>query len=495
MQRVLGMIGQAVKFLGSAHMRWCALGLTAILFLFAHAPHTRLLTDAAAYSAISRAMADTGDYLNLRLGDQPYYNKPPLQFWLAALSIQVLGPTVVAVTLFSRLFALGCVFLTAWLGRRLYNVYVGWIAGLALTTTYIFFRGSATFRLDSALTFGILLSFCAYLSAPKKWAPPVFFLGIAIGILSKGPPALLPLLVVPFHAFFDSERAAWSKQQIRRWAAWSPLLLLPFFWWLYLLIVDGTQPFDILFDDLVRGKTKSISGIKSFWINYIQLAFLKYYWPWLPFALWGGWILIKELRYPEPGANRRASAALILAWIGIATLSCAFKNAQYPRYVFFALPAVSVLTGLGLMRVVGEKRFFWLQGGIAAFAIAGALIIACLSPFDALPDNSRYYAIKEILDGRLLPHAPLSMIKLKPGHDGNEAELSKAERSTSLFFFDRPLQLISLDEAREAATKERLTVLLRTNELDKVKASLPLEVLFSGPYHVVVEVARQAPAS
>lgn len=492
---MLSMIGHFIKFLGSARMRWCALGLTATLFLFAHAPHTRLLTDAAAYSAISRAMADTGDYLNLRLGDQPYYNKPPLQFWLAALSIQLLGPTVVAVTLFSRLFALGCVFLTAWLGRRLYNVYVGWVAGLALTTSYIFFRGSATFRLDSALTFGILLSFCAYLSAAKKWAPPVFFLGIAIGILSKGPPALLPLLVVPFHAYFDSDRATWNKPQILRWAAWSPLLLLPFCWWLYLLLADGTQPFDILFDDLVRAKVKQISGIESFWINYIQLAFLKYYWPWLPFALWGGWILIKEFRRPEPSTNRRASAALILAWIGIATLSCAFKNAQYPRYVFFALPAVSILTGRGLMRLMGERCFEWLQGTIAAFAVVGAFTIACFGPFDPLPDNARYYAIKEILDERLPPRAPLPMIKLKPGRDGNEVELSKAERSTSLFFFDRPLRLITLDEARQAAAKDRLTLLLRSNEVEKVKASLPLEILFSGPYHVVVDMPRRAPAN
>jgi hypothetical protein len=143
---------------------------------------------------------------------------------------------------------------------------------------------------------------------------------------------------------------------------------------------------------------------------------------------------------------------------------------------------------------VSEQRFEWLQGGVAAFVTVGAFAIACFSPFDPLPDNARYYAIKEILDRRLPPRAPLPMIKLKPGRDGNEVELSKAERSTAIFFFDRQLQLISLEEARQAAAKNRLTLFLRTNEVDKIKASLPLEVLFNGPYHAVVEVARQAPA-
>jgi len=483
------------KFFGSPRLRWWVLGLAAVLFLFAQASHTRLLTDAATYAAIARAMADSGDYLHLHLGDDPYYNKPPLQFWLAALAMRAFGPTVVAATLFSRLFALGCVFLTAWLGRRLYGVYVGWVAGLALTTSYIFFRGSSTFRLDSGLTFGILLSFCAYLSAARKWAPPVFFLGIGIAVLSKGPPGLLPLFVVPLHAGFDADRGVWNREQIIRWAAWSPLLLLPFSWWLYLFLADGMRPFHALFDDLIRAKTNRLPPWKSFWLNYIQLAFFKYYWMWLPFALLGGWMAVKEIRRPPVDGSLRASAALLLGWIGVVIASCAFKNAQYPRYVFFALPAVSILTGRGVMRLLGEKRFVWLQAAVGSLAAVSALIIACYGALEPLPDNERYYAMKEILDGRMQPRAPLAMIKLKPGPDGIGVELSRGERGTAIFFFNRKLRLMTIDEARAAAAQERLTLFLRISELDHIRSSLPLEVLFTGPSHVLAEVPRRPSAA
>ena len=484
----LSVIKNVIQFLGSERMRWLALALTALLFLFTRAPSTRLTTDPVLYAAIARTMADSGDYFNLKLGEEPYYKKPPLQFWLAAASIKTLGPNVLAVSLFSRIFGLGCVLLTAWLGTRLYGPGVGWIAGLALTTTYIFFRGSGTFRLDSGMTFGILLAIYGYFSSSKKWGPPVFFLGVATAVLSKGLPGVLPLLIVPAHAFFSSKPESSSRRA--RWIAWSPLLLLPLSWWIYLLLADGAQPFHVLIDDLMKSNMGAPSRLHAFWRNYIELAFLNYYWPWLPFALIGTWLVVSELRRPEKESGRRASAALIVAWIAVAMVSSGLKNAQYPRYVFFALPAVSILTARGFMRLMGEKYLGWLQGSVGALAIAAAFIIACFSSTKVLRSNEQYYAIKQLLDGRLAPKSPVPMLKLKSKH-GGKIQLSNTEKSVALFFFARPVKLISVDEIRDASARERVTFLMRKDELREISSVLPLERLFRGPDQLVVEVPRQ----
>jgi len=484
----LSIIKDVIKFLGSERMRWLALTLTALLFLFTRAPSTRLTTDPVLYAAIARSMADSGDYLNLKLGEEPYYKKPPLQFWLAAASIKTLGPNVLAVSLFSRLFGLGCVLLTAWLGTRLYGPRVGWIAGLALTTTYIFFRGSGTFRLDSGLTFGILLAIYGYFSSSKRWGPPVFFLGVATAVLSKGLPGVLPLLIVPAHAFFSSRSDLPSRRGA--WMAWSPLLLIPLSWWIYLLLADGAQPFHVLIDDLMKRNPGAPSRLHAFWRNYIELAFLNYYWPWLPFALFGTWIVVSELRRPEKESGRRASAALIVAWIAVAMVSSGLKNAQYPRYVFFALPAVSILTARGFIPLVGEKYLGWLQGSVAALAIAAAFIIACFSSMKVLKTNEQYYAIKQLLDGRLAPKSPVPMLKLKLDRGGT-VQLSNTEKSAAIFFFARPVKLVSIDEIREASVKDRVTFLVRKDEIREISSVLPLERLFRGPDHLVAEVPRQ----
>lgn len=484
----LSTIKDVIKFLGSERMRWLALTLTALLFLFARAPSTRLTTDPVLYAAIARTMADSGDYLNLKLGEEPYYKKPPLQFWLAAASIKTLGPNVLAVSLFSRLFGLGCVLLTAWLGTRLYGPKVGWIAGLALTTTYIFFRGTGTFRLDSGLTFGILLAIYGYFSSSKNWGSPVFFLGVAIAILSKGLPGVLPLLVVPAHAFFSSRVGSSSPRAA--WIAWSPLLLIPLSWWIYLLWADGAQPFHVLIDDLMKSNMGAPSRLHAFWRNYIELAFLNYYWPWLPFALFGTWLVVGELRDPEKESGRRASAALIVAWIAVAMVGSGLKNAQYPRYVFFALPAVSIITARGFVRFIGERYLGWLQGSVAALAIAAAFIMACFSSTKVLKTNDQYYAIKQLLDGRLAPKSPVPMLKLKLKR-GGAVQLSNTEKSAAIFFFARPVKLVSVDEIRDASVKDRVTFLVKKDEIREISSLLPLERLFRGPDHLLAEVARQ----
>ena len=480
----------ALQFLGSERMAWYVLGLVAFLSMFAQAPRTRLTADPVLYAAIARAMAESGDYLNLKVGDEPYYKKPPLQFWLAAAMIKIFGPTVLSVSLFSRIFGLGCVFLTVWLAYRLYGPSVAWMAGLALTTTYIFVRGSATFRLDSALTFGILLALAAYFSKPKLWAAPVFYFGVCVAVLSKGPPGVLPLLIAPVHALFARESSA-SPKRSGLWLASAALLLIPLGWWVYLVIADGTQPLEALYDDLIRKKPGTPSRIYSFWTNYILLPFLTYYWPWLPFALLGAWISLKELVKAPVSNNDRASAALLLAWIGIFLLTGAIKSAQYPRYIFFALPAVSIMTARGFIKLGGDKHLEQIRGVVGGLAIMTAILIACLAPTAQLNSNQEFHAMSEILDNRLPAKTPVPMLKIKMSSRYNQVQLTPAEKSAAVFFFNRELRLVSLDEVSAASINDRITLLFRNSETAQIQRALPLEILFNGEEYSVGEVPRQ----
>jgi 4-amino-4-deoxy-L-arabinose transferase-like glycosyltransferase len=485
----LSILHNVLQFLGGERLAWYILGLAAFLLMFAQAPRTRLTVDPVVYAAIARTMADSGDYLNLKLGDEPYYKKPPLQFWLAAATTKLFGPTVLPVTLFSRIFGLGCVFLTVWLAHRLYGASVAWMAGLALTTTYIFVRGSATFRLDSALTFGILLALAAYLSSPKAWATPIFYLGVGVAVLSKGPPGLLPLLVAPIHAWFTADSSAAPKRW-RVWLAWAPLLLIPLGWWVYLLTSDGLHPFKVLFDDLLRTKPEAHSRLYGFWMNYVGLAFLSYYWPWLPFALVGARQSLKDLIKSPVNKNARSSAVLLLAWIGIASLSAAIKSAQYPRYVFFMLPAVSIMTARGFIKLGGDKYLEQIRGIVGILAIMAAFLIAGLAATAPLGPNEQFYAIAEIINNRLPPKAPLAMLKLKVDRNQSQPKLSPAEKATAIFFFDRQLRLVSIDELRAASIRQRMTLLVRNDEITRALRELPMEILFNSAEYAVAEVPR-----
>ena len=473
--------------LNTPRIRWAVLGFAAVLLLFAQSSRTKLTTDPVVYAAIAKTMADSGNYgaLALKLGDEPYYNKPPLLFWLSAFAIKIFGSTVFAVTLFSRIFGLACVFLTALLGSRLYDAKVGWAAGLILATTHLFFRSSATFRLESGLTFGILLSLYGYLNGERRWGPPLFYLGTCIAVLTKGIPGFLPLLTAPMHAFLSIPLRLWYKGVVR-WLLWSPLLILPVLWWIHLVKTDGEVPLNMLLADLARTKGNHLSRIAEFWTICV-VGFVKTYWPWLPFAVTGLWLSIQDLRNPQRERSARASAGFLLGWIAIVFVTSALKNAQYLRYIFIALPAISIMAAVALVHITPEKLFNCFAGIVALATLLAAVGIACFA--SGVPSElTQYQTMGQILNERLPARSPVSIIKMV--QDNAAPELALHEKARALFFFGRSARLVSVDEVKRAPIGDRPTLLVKANDCSRLKALLPLEVLFAGSTYCLLETVR-----
>src|SRR4029078_4586353 len=230
-------------------IQWIILLIASITVLFINAQKS-LSGDALLYADEARLMAATGDYATLRFG-QEINHHGPLLFWLTAISIKILGFTPFSATLVSRLFGIGCIILTGILGSHLYGKNTGWFAALALATCYTFVRNTATLRMDSALTFGVLLAMLGYYRAEKSWGPPVFFAGIGLAVLAKSVPGFLPLFLAPLHAIFAGRFHLPWKKPARRWLYWSPLVLLPLLWWGYLVSQYGGGWFSAYREDFL----------------------------------------------------------------------------------------------------------------------------------------------------------------------------------------------------------------------------------------------------
>ena len=452
---------------------------------FAYPNDVRLSTDPIIYSSISRTVADSGDYGSLRIGDVPYYRKPPLLFWLSALAIKIFGAIPFAVTLFPRLFGLASVFVTGWLGRLLYGEKVGWVSAFVLMTTYIFVSPSTTFRLDSALVFAITLSMVAYLKGEQKWGPPIFYIGIIIGVLTKGPPGILPLVLAPLHALLSGSTLP-IKKRLLRWLVWSPLLFIPLAWWGYLIWKDGFLPVTVLMGDMVRSKASGLPRFRAIWNVYV-LGFLFDYWPWLPFTLVGGWLVYRDAFRVKLTAGERASAALLFAWIGITFAGCAIKNAQYFRYVLLAIPAFSILAAAAVVRFAGNWFLDWVPKAMTPLALTAAVVLACLPVVTREGEEEQYSAIAQILDQRYPPTTPVPLIasKTRLGDDPNRY---RPDRARSLFFFNRWPRLMSIEEVKTEAAQKRFTLLVRTADYERVVAVLPVQPLIIAKSFVLAEI-------
>ncbi len=467
-------------------VRWAIL-ITAVFFLlFAHANQARIYSDAIRYSGEARAMADSGEYATLRFGQEPNHHGP-LLFWLSAFAIKTLGPTPFAATLFSRLFGVGCVVMTAWLGSYLFGEKIGWISALALATNYTFFRNTTTLRMDSGLTFGVLLALAGYLRGERRWGPPLFYGGIAVAVLAKSIPGLLPLFLAPFHAILARQFYwPWRKPSIR-WLCWSPLLLVPLAWWGYLSMHYGTAVFSSIVADFQESSHADISRLYQFFEIYV-FGFGLSYILWLPFALVGTRMALRGAFDSKTETGKRAVLGLLLGWIGIVFLSGGLKPGEYERYLMPALPAISIMSAMAVVHILRDRIPAWLPGTVAALTVAAAIGMTCLPVSAKFGERQRMAAMEEILYRRLVPHSPVPIIRTTTMSKGKNPPGFWADQGRCRFFFGRDSRPTTIAEAREAAARGRFAAIVPKADYPVVADQLKLAPLIETDFWVLVEV-------
>jgi len=154
--------------------------------------------DEAWYAEIAKNILKTGNWFLLQWNGLPYFDHPPLAFWLMAFSFKILGVNEFATRLPSALAGIGSVFLIFLLGRKLFNQKTGFWSGIILTTVPWFWLRSREGNLDIVLVFFMILSIWLA-EKTKDNLKAFFFLPIAFGfaLLTKTVIAfgLLPVIV------------------------------------------------------------------------------------------------------------------------------------------------------------------------------------------------------------------------------------------------------------------------------------------------------------
>src|SRR5262249_11346759 len=136
-----------------------------ILILAFNFGSRRLLTnDDTRFPVMARDVLSHGNWLVPALQDgRPHLQKPPLVVWLMVLaSWPAAAVSVTTALLPSLLEAVGVVFLTYWIGRRLFGRDVGIVAGLVTVTTVGVFSFAHSAMPDMALLCALTGAMAAY---------------------------------------------------------------------------------------------------------------------------------------------------------------------------------------------------------------------------------------------------------------------------------------------------------------------------------------------
>ncbi|MDO1449968.1 glycosyltransferase family 39 protein [Rhodocytophaga aerolata] len=342
--------------------------------------------DASQYASMAREMLETGNYLQLYNRYQDYLDKPPLLFWLSALSFKLFGISNFAYKLPAFLFSLIGTYATYRLAKLFYGKETGYIAALLLASCQAFFLFNHDVRTDTNLTGAVILAIwqLAEFNRSGKIGNLILgFTGVALAMLAKGPIGLMvPVLAFATDFIIKRQWSSFFKWQWLLGIVWVGLLLLPMCIGLY-------QQFDLHPEKVMYGQTGT-SGLKFFfwtqsfgrltgenvWKNNADIFFFMhtFLWSFLPWSLLFIAGLFKDTKELFKKKFRLTSNEEAITWGGFIFPYIALSTSKYqlPHYIFVLYPLAAIIAAKYVYRLLAQKesvKAFVVWKNIQLFAI------------------------------------------------------------------------------------------------------------------------------
>ncbi len=343
------------------------------------------------YAEIARKLLESGDWITL-FHDYgvPFWAKPPLSSWLSASGMALFGVNGFGARLPILLLSLGLVGLVINLANTRRQEGLSAASALILLTGVLFYIASATVMTDMALAFGTTLSMVAFWQALKppdgqKWKY-LFFVGLAIGVLGKGPIALIlagfPLFL--WTVIGKRFKEVWQKLP---WISGTLLMLAIAAPWHILaeLKTPGFLNYYIVGEHFNRFFVKSWTGDLYGYAHAEPIGFIWFFWlvATLPWSLWLIGILSSRAReWRTLFTSEDGWVLYLLLWALSPLLIFTFSRNIIWTYPLPGIPPFALLLGNFLMPLLTTslwlRRTFLVSVAIAPLAM---LVVTFYSHF------------------------------------------------------------------------------------------------------------------
>jgi 4-amino-4-deoxy-L-arabinose transferase-like glycosyltransferase len=351
-----------------------------------------LMDDVDAVQAeIARTMLTSGDWVTARLDGVPYLEKPPLLYWMTAISFEIFGVHDWASRIPVALSAIGLCGVTFGFGAWAFGRRAGFFAGLCMSTCVGLWLFTRILLPDAMLTLFIALALWAFLRAidddekhPRFWAAALAA-SLAGGLLLKSLIGVVfPIGAILVYVLLTRQVFSWQMWKRLRPVSGTLIILLIAAPWHILAAIRNPPIWEFTM--------KSVPGeyhgfLWFFFINEQLLRFLNLRYPrdydTVPPVLF--WLFNLAWLFPWsvylPGAFRlsyrpidRAGKTRLLAlcWIGFVMIFFTFSTTQ-EYYSMPIYPAMALLIGSAM---VVEDRVVRVGTRVLTVVCAVAAIIA-----------------------------------------------------------------------------------------------------------------------
>jgi 4-amino-4-deoxy-L-arabinose transferase-like glycosyltransferase len=326
--------------------------------------------------------------------------KPPLYNWLAVPGVAAFGDHELIHKLPSVLALISCWFLLVCIGVTIggRESPLGWAAAMVFLTAYSTFQLGYLARPDMLLTLWILLGWAAataLILRTNETAHPglplrsalilrlIFWLSIALALLTKGPPALVLIAYAILAPGLITGR--WRHAMIFQWQWGLPLSVLPFAVWLWgVWMMDARHLIDQLWMEEVFGRVTGTGeeGITHGPIDFLYRLFhmpLYYITRFLPWSILSILAMVEVWRRADGDRAWRAMPAPGGVWLHACAIFVAliiafftFSTGKRAAYIAAAYGPGAILAAWWMLHILAARRRWlaWLVPIVSAVVLA-----------------------------------------------------------------------------------------------------------------------------
>ncbi|HMD07759.1 MAG TPA: phospholipid carrier-dependent glycosyltransferase [Candidatus Acidoferrum sp.] len=352
--------------------------------------------DEPRYAWIARDMTETGDWVTPRLYGKPWFEKPPLFYWGAAVCFKLFGVSETAARLPSAISALLATLALAWLALRLYGAETArWLLLLLPTTVGMigFSHAAATDMPFSGMLIIAMVCAAVVLGLTRDENTPIlprtpwlalilfgFFLGLAV--LAKGPAAIiLSGGAVFFWALFTK---CWRDGfRLFHPAAIAAFCLTALPW--YILCARRNPDFFRIFiieHNFKRFLTPEFQHIHPFWF-YVPVIILAV----LPWTGSAARLKLTTKAPSEPGDWLNSPSLFFGCWVMFPIVFFTLSKSKLPGYILPTIPALGLLmaqnVSLCIRGIIPGDRWIRITSG-TTFIVLGILGIVQIEGTDLI---------------------------------------------------------------------------------------------------------------
>ncbi|QWK13786.1 MAG: glycosyltransferase family 39 protein [Aquificota bacterium] len=286
----------------------------------------------AFYADATRAMVQSGNFIDPYYNGELRLNKPPMTYWLVAIGYYLLSINEWGLRLMHALLGLMTGIITFLIAKEITGNYkIGLFSFLMLTLSVQFFANSQYASPEVPFTFFITLSlYLWFISYKRKSLLLLFFtfLSSSCAMLVKGPAGfLLPAGIVFLYLLFTDPK---ELLKLKYYIFTAISLVLGLWWHVYELLTKGHTFWEVFY----RENFKRVYDGKDpfyFYLLDLNVSFLPYSFLFFFAFLWVVLKIKREYAFP-------------MVWFLFVYGIFSLVAQKIPVYVLPAFPALAIMT-------------------------------------------------------------------------------------------------------------------------------------------------------